>query len=81
MVSINDYRFCLNIIRKNKDEFNVFDVIHLLDIYFDYVSFYPFVCRDLILYSSHLGIKNITKNFEVNLDIFSGHYLSWGFND
>ncbi|MGL5329410.1 MAG: hypothetical protein ACRDD7_09080 [Peptostreptococcaceae bacterium] len=79
MANINEYKFCLNAIRKNKKEFNVFDIVHFLNIYFDYISFYPFIFRDLNLYAKDLGIVNITKSFELSSDIFTAHYSLWRF--
>ncbi len=81
MPKLNEYKFCLNIIKQNKHEFNVFDIMHMLDIYFDYISFYPSICKDLNLLSKDLGITNNTKNFEMYFSIYSEHYSSWSFNE
>ena len=54
--------------------------MHMLDIYFDRISFYPSVSKDLDLYAENLGIVNSTKNFQLDFDPFSDYYLSWSFN-
>lgn len=40
MSRLEQYKLCLNIIQHEKEVFNVFDVIKLLNIYFDKISFY-----------------------------------------
>lgn len=79
MTSLEEYRFCLNSIRKIKNEFNIFDVICLLEIYFDHIVFYPSISDDLNFYAKELSIENATKNFELDFNIYTIHYSCWRF--
>ena len=81
MLSIEEYRFCLNIIKKNKKVFNAFDVISLFDIYFDKITFYTIISNDLNNFSSDLGIINITKNFSFIVSSSNEYSFIWKFID
>lgn len=77
---IEEYKFCLNIIKIKKNIFNAFDVISLLEIYFNKITFYPIVSEELNKYSRDLGIVNITKNNIFVIGIRDRHNFLWEFN-
>lgn len=81
MPIIEEYKFCLNIIKNKKEVFNAFDVISLLDVYFDKITFYSIVGKELDKYSEVLGITNITQNNMIIFDICNEYSFSWKFID
>jgi len=81
MSRLEEYKLCLNIIKDQKEVFNVFDVIKLLNIYFDKISFYSLVGKDLDKYCSDLGIINITKNYMFVLEKCDECFLLWKFDN
>lgn len=77
---IEEYKFCLDIIKINKNIFNAFDVISLLEIYFNKITFYPIVSEELNRYSRDLGIVNITNNNIFFTGICDGYNFLWTFD-
>ena len=81
MSRLEEYKLCINIIKNEKEVFNVFDVIKMLNIYFDKITFYSLVGKDLDKYSDYLGITNITKNYMFVLDMCNEYCLLWKFDN
>ena len=81
MSRLEQYKLCLNIIKDQKEVFSVFDVIKILNIYSDKISFYSLVCKDLDKYCSDLGIVNITKNYMLVLEKCNECFLLWKFDN
>lgn len=79
MTIFEEYRFCLDIVKKSKSEFSAFDVISLLDVYFNRLSFYPSISKDLDLFSQYLGIKKVSRNYPLEYNIYMEHYSLWFF--
>ncbi|MGL5346941.1 MAG: hypothetical protein ACRDA3_06295 [Peptostreptococcaceae bacterium] len=77
MYYMKKYEYCLEILRRNTTTFNVFDLMSLLEIYFEDISFYPSVCNILNSHSNYFKIENINLNVEV--DIYTVHNLIWKF--
>ena len=81
MSCLEEYKLCLNIIKDQKEVFSVFDVIKILNIYFDKISFYSLVGKDLDKYCSDLGIVNITKNYMFVPEKCNEFFLLWKFDN
>ena len=81
MSRLEEYKLCMNIIKNEKEVFNVFDVIKMLNIYFDKITFYSLVGKDLDRYCDDLGITNITKNYMFILDMCNEYCLLWKFDN
>lgn len=79
MYYIKKYEYCLKLIRKNNSTFNAFDLMKLLEIYFDDINFYPCVCKTLNLYSNYFKIENEILNLGIEFDVYAIHNSIWRF--